>query len=458
MPSITKYFNWAIVILLTFGLHGVCHAQTAGVNYRSAFDEMPTVLADDINLVPVGQDTGAKKNDPFAQTNAIAKETSSKKFPEVAVTGFFHLDAAYFHQDDVNRLVLGDINDGLGFRRARLAAKGNVNEMTSYIIELDIAQSQARFVDVWMQLNQTAIGNIRVGRFRQPFGMSELTSVRNLPFLERSVLFSQSPFRQTGIMLFDHSCDQRRTWAVSGYRSISDNFGNVNSDNGGYGLATRWTTLLAEWGENEVLHVGVDYSVNDPGSNVVQVVSTNEVFVGQNPNFGPSGLSVLPIVGVPPFVNTGAIPANTFQVFNIESAVSFGRLLVQSEARWMTVDRTANTNVTFPAVYIQARYMLTGESIPYVRNEGVFGRVSPFCEFDGQCGFGAWELLGRISHIELNDGGVNGRRMTNLTTGCNWYLNNYTKLQFNWIHTQLEDPVLASSQANTFAVRAQLDF
>ena len=116
-----------------------------------------------------------------------ANGATATEFPTVKLTGFFHLDAAFYSQDALNELTLGDIDDGLGFRRARLAAKGAVAEDVSYIIEFDIAQSQARFVDVWMQLDETRFGKVRLGRFRQPFGMSELTSVRELPFLEPPV-------------------------------------------------------------------------------------------------------------------------------------------------------------------------------------------------------------------------------------------------------------------------------
>ena len=386
------------------------------------------------------------------------KDQEPTTFPTSQITGFFHLDSAWFSQDALNRATLGDINDGLGFRRARLAAAGNVAEDISYIIEFDIAQSQARFVDVWVQANNTRFGNIRIGRYRQPFGMSELTSVRELPFLERPVTFTQGPFRQTGVMLFDTHPGDLGTWAVSGYRFLSDNFGNVFADSGGYGLAARLTRILAEWGENEVFHVGVDYSYNDPGRGFIQLVSTNEVFVGQNPNLGPAGLSVLPITAVTPFVNTGVLAAERVQFINLESAIAMGRMAFQSEARWVDVDLPGGGTAQFPGAYAQLRYMLTGEVIPYNRKNGVLGRVVPRCDWTSAGGLGAWEILGRISHIDLNDAGINGRRLTDYTLGCNWYWNRYVKMQFNYIHSQLNDVALGDSEANTFAVRAQLDF
>ncbi|MEL7496039.1 MAG: porin [Planctomycetota bacterium] len=381
---------------------------------------------------------------------------TDSKYPSAKLTGFFHLDAGYFSQDATNRLTLGDIEDGLGFRRARLAAKGKVTEDVSYIVEFDIAQSQARFVDVWMQANETPFGKIRIGRYRQPFGMSELTSVRELPFMERPVTFTQSPFRQTGVMLFDTF--DRGTWAISGYRFLSDNFGNVFADNGGYGLATRWTRVLMKREENRLVHVGFDYSYNDPGRGLVQLVSTNEIFLGQNPNLGPAGLSVLPFVGVTPFVNTGPLATDSAQFFNIEGAIAMGRAAIQSEARWVRVEQPSGVTANFPGAYVQVRYMLTGETIPYNQKSGVFGRVKPFNNLDKHGGWGAWEIAGRLSHIDLNDSGIAGRRLTDFTVGLNWYWNQYAKVQFNWIHSQLNDLTFGDSKADTFGLRAQLDF
>lgn len=397
-------------------------------------------------------------NPPQSKKADASELEKTNKLPSAKLTGFFHLDSAWFSQDAGNLQTLGDINDGLGFRRARLAAKGNVVEDISYILEFDIAQSQARFVDVWLQRSKTRFGNIRIGRYRQPFGMSELTSVRELPFLERPVTFTQSPFRQTGVMLFDTTSDELGTWAISGYRVLSDGFGNVFSDTGGYGLAMRSTRVALQWADDRLLHFGLDYSYNDPGRGVVQLVSTNEVFVAQNPNLGPSGLSVLPIEGVTPFVNTGLLAAENAQFFNVEAALALGRLAIQSEARIVRVERPSGEIAEFPGAYAQIRYMLTGETIPYSKKNGVFGRMVPLNDWSASGGKGAWEILGRVSHIDLNDSGVNGRRLTDFTVGCNWYWNRYTKLQFNWIHSRLDDVSFGTSHANAFALRAQLDF
>lgn len=382
-------------------------------------------------------------------------------FPQVRLSGLFQLDWGAYDQDAANRSTLGDIENGLGFRRARLAATGKVSKNTAYIMEFDFAQAQARFVDVWTEFQETPLGNLRIGRYRQPFGMAELTSIRGLPFLERPLPFALAPFRQTGAMLHDTALGESVTWAVSGYRYLSDNFGNVYADSGGHGLAARLTGLLIDRGDDGLVHLGAGYSYNDAGRDAVQYVSTNEFFVGQNPLLGPAGLGVLPILAVPPFVDTGAVPTANTSLHNLEAAIGRGNMVVQSEVRWARVDNLVGADNTFPGAYAHFRYVLTGEAISYNRDAGVFGRVKPRHPVDPLCGYwGAWEVAARVSYLDLNGTGLPGpgRRLTDWTLGLSWYVNDFTKFQLNWIQANLDDPVLGSSDAYTYATRAQLDF
>ncbi len=402
---------------------------------------------------------------PTARATVANPPPEPAKYPDFKITGFFQLDAAYFGQSDESLATLGDIQDGAGFRRARLAATGNITQRGSYMMEFDMAQGQARFVDVWGQIKDTPLGTMRIGRFRQPFGMTELTGVRDLPFLERPTIFALAPFRQTGIMFSDTAFDERVTWATSGFRTISDNFGNVYGDDGGYGSAERLTWLAIDRGDCRILHVGVDHSYLDPARDQIQIASQDEVFLGQQPNFGPTGLSVLPIVNVPPFVNSGVLNIDHANLYNLESAFSLGRSLIQSEYRWAQLELSSGERATVHGGYVTIRYVLTGETIPYNRAGAAFGRIKPERPLDVANGqLGAWELAARLSTIDLNPlfglSGVTGptRRLNSMDLGVNWYWNANAKCQFDWINGSLNDPTLGDSVSNTIAARVQFDF
>ncbi len=438
--------------------------------------ELATALLDDLPLVDAPESaSGFVTIDQFESLRAELESLKAdaqqpaapveKIFPDWRMTGFFQLDSARFHQSDANLATLGDIQDGTGFRRARLAATGNITERNSFLMEFDFAQGQARFVDVWGQVNDTPFGNLRMGRFRQPFGMTELTSVRELPLMERPTIFALGPFRQTGVMLFDNALGEQMTWAVSGFRTISDNFGNVYGDDGGYGTAERITGLLVDNGDSCLFHVGLDHSFLDPARDQILIASQDEIFVGQQPTLGPGGLSVLPIVNVPPFVNSGVFNVDHLNLFNVEAAVSTGQSLVQTEYRWSNLELAGGEDVTVHGGYAIARCMLTGETIPYNRAAGVFGRVQPRCPLDLCKGhYGAWELAGQVSTLDLNPlfgaTGVTGptRRLNSSTLALNWYWWGGARAQFEWVHGRLNDPAAGDSTANTFASRIQFDF
>lgn len=392
------------------------------------------------------------------------KPTDAKKYPTVQLTGFFHLDGVWFNQNATNIATLGpngDLQDGWDFRRARLGAKGNLTEDFSYIMEFDFASSQATFVDVWAQYSNAPIfQNIRIGRWRQPYGMSELTSVRELPFLERSSLFSMAPFRQTGIGFFGTSREDRVTWAASAFRYPTDGFGDNVGDNGGYAGAGRLTVLPIYMNDGEqLLHLGADYYYANPSRNSVRFLSQPEIqVVDVAPN---------PTISVPPFIDTGNVAVDHVDSLNFELAAKMGRLVIQSEARWTRLNQRANAPTeVISGVYGQLRYSLTGESLKYNKKNAVFGRVVPFYDFDPYCGhWGAWELALRYSYADFNGNWLAasgspgpGRQMGDTTVGLNWYLNANTKFQFNYIYSDLNDPTFGSSFADIYALRCQIDF
>lgn len=205
-----------------------------------------------------------------------------------------------------------------------------------------------------------------------------------------------------------------------------------------------------------MVHVGGGYTWNDPARNQLFFFSPPEVFLSQS----IAGFNPAPFDGTPFFVDTGIIPADSYQAINLEAAGSFGPFLIQSEARWAFINQAGAPVVTLPAAYVHVRYLLTGETVPYDRKQGAFQGLKPLNPV-GRCGgCGAWELAGRYSWIDL-DGTIGdgpGRSLHSLTFGVNWYLNRFVKFQFNYIRAHLEDMLLGCSEADIFAIRAQMSF
>jgi phosphate-selective porin OprO/OprP len=210
-------------------------------------------------------------------------------------------------------------------------------------------------------------------------------------------------------------------------------------------------------GPGGIVHIGGDYSYIDPANDRVQYRNQPEVFVGET-----GGAALVPDsvpTNVPPFVDTDLIAADNTNLFNVELGVSYGSLYAQSEVSFAAVNQEGGgPTAVFPGAYVHFGYFLTGERRVYNRPAGVFGRVVPLCPVGRACGPGAWEIAGRWSYIDLDDENIAGGRLNDLTLGVNWYLNRYTKFQFNYIHAFLTRPIGVDSDADIVALRAQLDF
>ena len=380
-----------------------------------------------------------------------AKE-KEKSYPSCKITGFMHIDAGWFNQDAVSLDEFGDIQDTRGFRRARLAPVGEVTEETLYNFEMDFAfPGRPSFMDVWVEQKEVPIvDNVRIGQFRQYFGMTELSSIRELTFLERPLPFAMTIMRQIGVGSRNAYWNENVTWGYSGFGFPSDQFGDVQGDRG-YGAATRVTAVAwSNADDSRLLHVGADYAIALPVDNVLRYRSTPEfggTFVGTNGNVG----------AIPAFVDTGVMNASQTQLLNGELAGTFGPLHATSEARYAIVDLGNGEQVTFPGAYVETGYILTGEHRPYRRDVGTLGRIVPDCPV-GKGGIGAWEAAARYSYLDLNPDGINGGRLSDATLGLNWYLNKYTKLQLNYIRAMLDHPGFGDSNTNIVAARCQLDW
>jgi phosphate-selective porin OprO/OprP len=267
-------------------------------------------------------------------------------------------------------------------------------------------------------------------------------------FMERSLAFALVPFRQIGAGVWNTLLDDSAAFAISGYRFSTDPFGNVAGDSG-YGMSTRETMLLWTNDYGDTLHIGGSYSYNVPSAGTLQIRSTPEVGFtqGQQPTTFP----------IPFFVDTGNQPTDNYQIFGGELAAGVGSWLFQSEIIYGMLARDGATLLNMPAGYAQLGYVLTGERRTYNPQAAAYSRVVPDNPF-GRGGGGAWEVAGRYSMLDLNHDDVQGGRLQDLTFGLNWYLNRFTRWEFNYIHPLLDRPVGNETHADVFGTRVQFDF
>jgi phosphate-selective porin OprO and OprP len=173
-------------------------------------------------------------------------------------------------------------------------------------------------------------------------------------------------------------------------------------------------------------------------------------------------------------VSTGALAGvSGVQVYSGEAAGNYGPLFFQGEYYWFDIERGALpglTNLTFDGGYAQASFVLTGETHSYNSAAAAYYGIVPTNPFSWKGGgWGAWEIAGRVSMIDLNDqlataNGVAGGRQTIYTVGLNWYVNNNVRFMFNYLHGDITkqvsptNPADAGAKFDAFAMRTQIAF
>jgi phosphate-selective porin OprO/OprP len=187
-------------------------------------------------------------------------------------------------------------------------------------------------------------------------------------------------------------------------------------------------------------------------------------------------LSDRPEVRIDPttLVSTGAIAGvSGAQVYGAEAAGTYGPLFFQGEYFWFNIDRNAFAplpSLRFRGGYAEAAYALTGETRTYNAGGASYGGIAPTNPFSlTGGGWGAWEIAGRYSTIDLNDRlgavtGVAGGRQTIYTLALNWYINRNVRFLFDYLHGNIAKQVSptnfgdAGAKFDAFAMRTQVAF
>lgn len=388
-------------------------------------------------------------------------KTDAAERPTFRMGGLLHIDSVFIGQNTANRATVGDADDIFDFRRARLTAGGEAYDVVQYAIGFDFAlPGRPSFLDNWIAVKDLPVlGNVRAGHFFEPFSLERCTLIRYTTFMERSLADVFAPARNLGLMAHDTiGEDELGTWAIGAFASSSNDFGDEFVDAGGTAATTRATWLPyydQDTGGRSFVHVGGAYTYRLPINHELRILSFPEARAGT-----PSATS-----GIPPFVDTGTIDANSDQRLGLEFALVHGPLYLQSEYMCMWVDQIGGQPLFFHGAYAYVTYFLTGENRTYNKRSATVDRVYPYENFfrvrtnDGtQTGLGAWEVAARWSYIDLNSQNVQGGQLNNLTLALNWHLNPYTRVHWEYIYALLDRAPVGDSFAQIAGMRFDVDF
>lgn len=337
---------------------------------------------------------------------------------KLKIGGRIQNDYAYFAEDGSLERRLGqNFEDGTEFRRTRLYFAGSIYDDIDFKAQYDFAGGDADFKDVYIGMkNIPHVGHIRVGQFKEPFSIEELTSSNYITLMERSLVNLFAPGRNTGVMVFNTMMDKRMTWAAGVFRQ-TDAYGNGKGGRD-YDVTARLTGLpIYEDGGKKLLHLGVSYSHRNYHNDTVRFRERPEAHLA------------------PRLVDTGTFPAEYGDFIGTEAAWVDGPFSLQGEYVHAFIEGRSRYygDPQFWAASVQASYFFTGEHRPYKTSAGAFNRVKPLHNYGRDGGVGAWELAARYSYLSLNDSRIRGGRLSDVTVGLNWYLNPSVRSMWNYV-------------------------
>lgn len=376
------------------------------------------------------------------------------------LTGRLHFDARQFQE--------GPYQDRMEVRRARFGVRGQIMKDFKYELVGDFGISSSSSSGSDMGMSNTFTGTdvayvdyaayqpaqLRIGRFKMPFSLEQLTSSNNIDTIERSLMGQVEgefvPAKETGVMVFG-SPQSGLTYAIAASRGRASS--NATTSTADY--IGRVTANIAELTGNKdyIAHLGYAHS-NGEVANGTAITSGRTEAREESGFFSLASGSTL-----------SGVSTRTRQ--GVEAAFGWQAFKLQAEYFNIAYDDAAAADRKVKGNYIQGVWNLTGETHNYSNTAGTFGGLKVKSPFTLSGGTGAWQLVIRRSELDGNDAGgtlATGktRGASAWTYGVNWVLNENARVMLNYIKTDFDTAVINSGQSllgqEAIVLRGQLAF
>jgi phosphate-selective porin OprO/OprP len=355
----------------------------------------------------------------FYSTAAKSIETDNKTADLVSLTRLMeNVETSIKINLDANRfkgIYADDQQDDYQYdsqlRRARLTLKLPIFNSWSSKLQVAINEGDDTYEikDLYLKYDGFDVADIKIGKFKEPFGLENITSSANNPFTERAMsIFAIG--RNKGISF--SNANSKYSWNIGAY-DIQQN-GKIKADaNKAY---TARATFSPTNTVNSYSHMGLSYSKRDLQGVEYEIKTNGGVDSAIN------------------FIDTKNIATETIDKSGLELAWGRGPLSLQSEYQQLQINAIdALEDATYKGYYGQISYFLTADHRAY--KKGRLSKVTPSSTN------GAWELSlrkGIVQSVEIGVGNNNSDIDIETTVlGLNYYHTSKIQLMLNAIDTDV---------------------
>lgn len=345
-------------------------------------------------------------------------------------------------QNDLRFFFKGDPGDTQFLvRRARIDIRGSLEKMFAVRVmgefEGDGGTNAANLKEGWLEYNQFPTFRIKIGQFKEPYGLENLYGDLWLDFLERPMGENFiRPEQDLGILFFGKLFGKRLEYGVGAFNGSGTNVAEANDDKDFAGriALTPWAPTDDKWLNHLTLAGSLTYGKQQ--SNLDSVGPTTPAatryFAFVNPTAG-NDVTVNDYrlrAGADVEWQVGPFSAKGEYSLNKTSNITFGGV---------------NRDWDIHALHGQATYVLTGEK---KSNQSSVVPDKPFNPKEGR--WGAVEVAGRFESYYSDQGMIDAGfaagtdDLWSTTAGINWYLNRHIRTQTNYVYTNFDDAVAAA--------------
>jgi phosphate-selective porin OprO and OprP len=320
-------------------------------------------------------------------------------------------------------------------RRARLGFDATLFGFASVKLETDL--NGATLKDAYVAFNFGPAFNLRLGQFKVPLGLEELTADVSVPFVERSIVTETIvPGRDFGAMAYGKLFDGVVGYQVGIFNGNGDNTADTNNSKD---VAGR---LILK----PLRHAGLLKGLQFGGAFEIGTQQTSF----EDAHAAEAGPYVTP--ADTPFFSfaPGVVEQGARRRFTAELGLPVGPASLRAEFISLHADLAQGATTSALDAhgwYVTATWALTGEAAQVDKG------ITPNHPFHmGKEGWGAFELAGRISGLSIDSAagvatGTSGELES--TFGANWYPNALSAVRLDFERVSFRDPVPPAGDAET---------